>query len=30
MVNPDRVADDFGRKPMAVIARPAVFHCSSL
>jgi hypothetical protein len=25
MANPDRVADDFGRKPMAVIARPPNF-----
>jgi hypothetical protein len=30
MVNPDRVVDDFWRKPMAVIPRPAAFHRSSL
>jgi hypothetical protein len=26
MVNPDRIADDFCRETMTVIARPAVLH----
>jgi hypothetical protein len=30
MVNPDGVADDFWREPMAIIARPATFHRTSL
>src|SRR5438309_10635321 len=30
MVNPDGVVDDFWREPMAVIARPATFHRTSL
>ena len=30
MVNPDGIADDFRREPMAVIQRPAAFHGTSL
>src|SRR4029079_18395968 len=30
MVNPDSIADDFWRETMTVIARPAVFHGTSI
>ena len=30
VIKPDSVADDFGREPMAVIARTAGFHGASL